>query len=418
MYYVKPSQPPNTTCPGEPCYTLDYYAHNATLLSGKSNITLRFVGGVHPLTEPKFEIANTTNVTLMGISIQAPNVSFSACGRFNFTMIDELIISHLFFQYDSVNLSEPECETIVSVSHIRRFSQSHIQSTRVCLTLEMTREFQLYNSSYNYGKVAYTDQTIINNTHRSDLISMSIHHCSFVSSELSIHLNSASNTTFNGTVSSSHGVSIESVIASSGFVYLTVNDCHNQGSGIRIHLNSTISRFELRVEGSTIESIVLWSSQLQKNAVIGISNSSFYYGMIRCLNVTSVTLSQLSIKNSNIVLLTNKCKLENINVSNSSPVTIGGPSTVNIDGCVFENGTDFAGIYSPLILSFVKVYFYGTTLFRNNIGYRGGAMRLFNSMIYLTNQSEIIFQNNTAQDKGGAVYVQNPMDNELNILGT
>ncbi len=83
--------------------------------------------------------------------------------------------------------------------------------------------------------------------------------------------------------------------------------------------------------------------------MIGISNSSFYYGMIRCLNVTSVTLSQLSIKNSDIVLLTNKCRLENINVSNSFPITIGGPSTVHIDDCVFENG--IGGIYSPLILS-------------------------------------------------------------------
>ncbi len=119
MFYVKPSQPPNTTCPSEPCYTLNYYAQNAaSLLSGQSNVTLLFVGGVHLFTEPDFEIAETINVTLVGISIQVPNVSFSAGGQFNFTMIDELVISNLFFQYDFVNRLESECETTVSVSPI------------------------------------------------------------------------------------------------------------------------------------------------------------------------------------------------------------------------------------------------------------------------------------------------------------
>ena len=303
VYYVKPSQHPNTNCPGEPCHTLNHYAQqNASLFSGKSNVTLLFVEGVHLFTEPKFEIDRTINVTLMGISIQAPNVSFSVGGRFNFTMIDELVISNLFFQYDSVNFSK---SATISVSHIKRFSQNHIKSTRVCLTLEMTREFQLYNSFYNNGKIVYTNRTIIN-THRLDLISMSIHHCSFVLSELSINLNSASNTTFNGTISSSHGVSIESVITSPGFtVYLTVNGCHK--IGINIQLNSMISRFELRVEGSKVESIILWSSQLQKNAVIRISNSSIFDGVLNFENVTNVTLSQLSLNLSEIFLLTKEC---------------------------------------------------------------------------------------------------------------
>ncbi len=38
-------------------------------------------------------------------------------------------------------------------------------------------------------------------------------------SVISTNLNSTSNTSFNGTVSSSYGVSIQSVIASPGFVY-------------------------------------------------------------------------------------------------------------------------------------------------------------------------------------------------------
>ncbi len=40
------------------------------------------------------------------------------------------------------------------------------------------------------------------------------------------------------------------------------------------------------------------------------------------------------------------------------------------------------------------MHFNGITIFRNNIGYRGGAMYFFNTKMYLANQSKVIFQNN------------------------
>ena len=45
-YYVTPTSPPNTDCP-QPCYTLDYYALNTTLLSNKENVSLLFLEGLH-----------------------------------------------------------------------------------------------------------------------------------------------------------------------------------------------------------------------------------------------------------------------------------------------------------------------------------------------------------------------------------
>ena len=47
-YYVTPTSPPNTDCP-QPCYTLDYYALNTTLLSNKENVSLLFLEGIHYL---------------------------------------------------------------------------------------------------------------------------------------------------------------------------------------------------------------------------------------------------------------------------------------------------------------------------------------------------------------------------------
>ena len=47
-YYVTSTSPPNTDCP-QPCYTLDYYALNTTLLSNKENVSLLFLEGLHTL---------------------------------------------------------------------------------------------------------------------------------------------------------------------------------------------------------------------------------------------------------------------------------------------------------------------------------------------------------------------------------
>ena len=46
MRYVKPIQPLNATCPGQPCYTLEDYLHNSSRYF-LSNTTFQFLGGYH-----------------------------------------------------------------------------------------------------------------------------------------------------------------------------------------------------------------------------------------------------------------------------------------------------------------------------------------------------------------------------------
>ena len=49
-YYVTPTTPPITRCP-LPCYTLDHYALNHSLLSNKENVSLLFLEGLHTLNQ-------------------------------------------------------------------------------------------------------------------------------------------------------------------------------------------------------------------------------------------------------------------------------------------------------------------------------------------------------------------------------
>ena len=61
-YYVTPTSPHNTDCP-QPCYTLDQYALDTTLLSIKENVSLLFLEGLHTLNHT-LRISGTKKLSL------------------------------------------------------------------------------------------------------------------------------------------------------------------------------------------------------------------------------------------------------------------------------------------------------------------------------------------------------------------
>ena len=71
-----------------------------------------------------------------------------------------------------------------------------------------------------------------------------------------------------------------------------------------------------------------------------------------------------------------------------------------IDNCTIQNneGTAVDAYFSDVTLS-------GNTWFLNNTGERGGAMSLYQSFLILGNATSIVFQDNSANDVGGAIYV-------------
>ena len=67
-----------------------------------------------------------------------------------------------------------------------------------------------------------------------------------------------------------------------------------------------------------------------------------------------------------------------------------------------------------LFSSILEIESNSTILFRQNIGYQGGAIHMEGfSSIYLNDSSHITFDNNMAVDKGGAIYHETPVDPTL-----
>ena len=63
-FYVTPTHPPNQTCPGQPCYSLNQYAQSLTLFEDQRNISLLLLSGNHTLTH----VLNITGIDDLMIS--------------------------------------------------------------------------------------------------------------------------------------------------------------------------------------------------------------------------------------------------------------------------------------------------------------------------------------------------------------
>ena len=78
---------------------------------------------------------------------------------------------------------------------------------------------------------------------------------------------------------------------------------------------------------------------------------------------------------------------------------------VTLDNCSFcSNKNTAVWVYnSNFILS-------GTVLFSDNTAYEGGALAFYGeSAVYIANNTNVTFLNNSAEDVGGAVFVRNPL---------
>ncbi len=417
VYYVKPSQPPNTACPGElkPCYTLDYYAQNATsLLSGRSNVTLLFVEGVHLLTELTFEVFETEHVTLSALTEYINvTVMLSTGSDMNFTLVDDLHLGNLVVLAALCPGNNIPSNSI-NTTFVRWVYHSNVTVFCCDLNLQMIQEFQLYHSTYNYAEIN------MYNFKEMDNVILTFSECCFLNNAvIIISLNSS----FNGSITNSYGFSVY-VLNRGGLFSLTIRNCVSRPGGDQVTVKvseapSIVKNkcFELILENNHFDDFHFSSlNNPDLERFLWVKNCSFYHSEF----FSKAFFSDISIDLSNFydtpVFFSSakECTVRNVSFD-SSIFNVMGPSTVLIDNCRFEKSTDLD--ISPFIMSEVCLFIVNESVFKNNQGYHGGALYLYNSRLYLTHNSRLVFDNNSAIDKGGAVYVENPIDEKLVLPG-
>lgn len=102
------------------------------------------------------------------------------------------------------------------------------------------------------------------------------------------------------------------------------------------------------------------------------------------------------------ITMTNVLFINNSDTSeNQAIVKISNNVEMTVANCTFYNNQA-----TPIQAVLGSLRFEDDTAFVNNIGIRGGALSLVYSSIYISNNTDILFLNNTAKDVGGAIYVQ------------
>ena len=109
-----------------------------------------------------------------------------------------------------------------------------------------------------------------------------------------------------------------------------------------------------------------------------------------------IVLEDCNLYNNSIMLLEDEDVIgQGAIYSFSLPIIFKG--VVNID---YSNNT-------AMVIENAVLHFFGNVTFRNNTGSQGGAIGLYGtSTLMLMPQSNLNFFNNTAQDRGGAIYVR------------
>ena len=449
-YYVTPTQPPNPACPsGKPCHTLSDYAKNSsTLLSGKDNVSLLFLDGMHTLTGHNLEISESVNVTLAGMNtshnmMDVPSVIIQMSNKWNVSIgiVTLLRMENLFIRSNySKNIYFEEF--VVQVAFVDHFRQNHVWVDYCTLVIQMTAEVSLHNSQYKASLIQVTNNITLPQSNKavqffkSSYFSMSKCVISFSTLKVTYVDRIETNLLrFKGSLYDCHcsGTSI-SVFSTVRHFTFDMNNCNFSAGSVGgasiafqdasffpqelVDSNYETSNFELNTENCTLYHVSC-------NFGYGVSPTvkriiRFSSCTILDCTIYSVMIAQYSIQDSNIVGSSlfvaadatnvhvdngnNKYSLRNVTFQECS-LRLSGPANATMDGCFFESGAGNTYSISPIVMDHIDLTFAGNTVFSNNIGYRGGAMHLFYTTIYLEYGANITFINNTAEDLGGAIYM-------------
>ena len=100
-------------------------------------------------------------------------------------------------------------------------------------------------------------------------------------------------------------------------------------------------------------------------------------------------------------LLKNVSFINNRNYITNTIVQFANTDNVTIEDCLFRGNTG-----TPIKAYSSNFFISGHTVFENNVANQGGALSLFSSTVYLSENSNVTFIYNTAYFVGGAIYVE------------
>ena len=178
-YYVRPTEPTNTSCPGQPCLTLNQYINNSSHYI-QSNVVFTFLPGKHVI-ERLLEIRNVENVTLKGTGNYPQLIAkFSCWSNYHCSNKTARFVTLLnYFPFKDCSVIQ-----LINVAHVNisgiHFTMSTVnvsaikveRSTNIHLQLDIySVNSGLDKNGCNIGIMAYeTNHLYVDKLHVSNLL--------------------------------------------------------------------------------------------------------------------------------------------------------------------------------------------------------------------------------------------------------
>ena len=193
------------------------------------------------------------------------------------------------------------------------------------------------------------------------------------------------------------------------------NNIAQQGGGMKIMYNEIRNYIEIAhsilqlnsaVYGGGLSVLVFstkWNPALDKEASLQIRHVTFQGNWGRFMGSALYTTQIGKLKTT--VKIANSCFRNNIINSSTlgSTVDITSWNTSFEGNILFKNNTGTALRCTSSEVSFI----HSNVQFAYNTGHQGGAIYLSQSYILINEKTEVLFINNTATDRGGAIYSTN-----------
>ena len=352
ILYVKPTE--DTKCPGEPCHTLDEYVnetHHHEYFP-YNNTIMKFLPGTHNISEV-FNFHNLTNLTM-----EATRLTMNETIIFCSDHPRSLIFTH---------------GSQISIQGLRIVNCSTLQFHQ-CAYVSISTVAIQWLGDCNSGILAMRGHSI-------NISQVSIRHPD-------VDRISWTGIIFEDVSGRSVFEEVEVMSLDTGntaIVIFSINQPiqHSQTQFIirRCSFDLPVQQLDIRA-GYNYNHLVILENVLFRN----ITGTALALGGNTAL-LQNVTFSYSTYCCTSVI--------------GASVLDIESVHNVTFIDCEFYNnlGTPINAVNSSLQFS-------GTVVFRNNTGYNGGAMSFTGgSYVYISNNTNVTFENNRAENAGGAVFV-------------
>ena len=458
-YYVTPSDVPhNPACPSDkPCHTLNNYAKNSSVWfhDKRSIISLLFLDGEHNLTEDNLQISSIDEIVIAGVNVSSSDTK-DQCPTIHILSGCTIMLSQLsMVRIENVSLVsnfEPfkfPLSVSLKTTGVQNFTLYNMVSTNCSFKIETTSLMLCRGCSYYYTSIDFWNIPLVRDgetvPYRTTSMKLITRNTTIIDSRLTLYLMDQGNSGLfkfecemyeTELVGSDDFLFAGVVISSFGLTRVTWKIHNSRIFGMRFSTSQqnnlqhkSTSRdhdaadVELKFHNSYLKGISFYPNG-QGSATIHFDNCSVFLGTGRYsvgpalavyAKLTNISLSVEDshfTSNSSMYFVSSELEsdsasvlLKNVSFIDTNPtyatLLVAGIGKVVVDSCLFERNV---ALVSPFTVISIDVLFRGNTTFSDNIGYRGGALHLDQSTIYLDIDTSLTFANNTAIDVGGAIY--------------